>query len=184
MIFSDREKEPGKPIPPVLSDYPRGSRFDDDDPVTFAMLTVQGKADYQFAYKLYESERKEYQHISSLLTKARAIILGSISEDKAASLNQQDRTRDWFKILEASSAPSEGYIARIIGADYAALMANVRSFEHEPRDWVNRWERTMTDAKRYGLPQLYSGVWLRDIADVVKQLSDGLATAIREEALV
>lgn len=48
--------------------------------------------------------------------------------------------------------------------------------------WVDKWEHAMTLAEKYKLPQMSNGIWLVDIAQAVRPLSDTLYMTYTDQA--
>ncbi|KAM4063625.1 reverse transcriptase (RNA-dependent DNA polymerase) [Hirsutella rhossiliensis] len=139
----------------------------------FADLNAGQQKAYSEASRDYEGRRKEYLYETRLVTAARTTITETISKAKLTSLHDDETLREWFVKLEASTAPTRGYMMERIRAQYTI---HLRAFPTKNiSTWLARWEEIMGEAEQYFLVEAVTGQWLRDIASLIKPLSDGFS---------
>ncbi|KAM4067449.1 reverse transcriptase (RNA-dependent DNA polymerase) [Hirsutella rhossiliensis] len=132
---------------------------------------------YAAMFSQYESLRKEYLYETKLITAARTVITESISPAKLTSLREDESLYEWIKKLEDSTAPSRGFMADRIRSQYTA---HLRSFSKQTvSSWLAKWEEIIEQADQYFLVEALTGQWLRDIALLIRPLSDGTATSFK-----
>ncbi|KAM4061820.1 hypothetical protein HRG_013376 [Hirsutella rhossiliensis] len=159
-------------VPAAISAVPAAIRYTD--------LTATQQKAYGNAANDYETRRKRYLYEIKLITAARSAITDSVSKAKLTSLREGDSLRQWLIKLETSTAPTPGFITERIRRQYHS---HIQSYG--PRtslsDWLTKWEEIMEDADLYFITEALTGQWLRDLANVIRHLSDGYATVFREE---
>ena len=173
LIFQDGYEPIELPERPTFDDFREGVR-------QFVNLTNEQQRAYSAALHEYESRRKEYLYETKLITAARTAITESISTAKLTSLREGDTLRQWLQKLEASTAPSRGFMTDRIRKQYSShLRASTKT---NLLDWLTKWEEIIEEADLYFLTEALTGQWLRDIASVIRPLSDGYATVFYEDS--
>ncbi|KAM4061937.1 hypothetical protein HRG_013453 [Hirsutella rhossiliensis] len=158
--------------PLELPERPEFSDFD-AEAERFADLNVGQQKAYSEASRDYEGRRKEYLYETRLVTAARTTITETISKAKLTSHHDDETLREWFVKFEASTAPTRGYMMERIRTQYTI---HLRAFSTKNiSTWLAKWEEIMGEAEQYFLVEAVTGQWLRDIASLIKPLSDGFS---------
>ncbi|KAM4067964.1 hypothetical protein HRG_009722 [Hirsutella rhossiliensis] len=184
LLFEDNAQPFTLPREPQYADFsPTAADAATSQPsanIRSATATSQQKA-YGNAANDYETRRKRYLYEIKLITAARSAITDSVSKAKLTSLREGDSLRQWLIKLETSTAPTPGFMTERIRRQYHS---HIQSYG--PRtslsDWLTEWEEIMEDADLYFLTEALTGQWLRDLANVIRHLSDGYATVFQEES--
>ncbi|KAM4060658.1 hypothetical protein HRG_014293 [Hirsutella rhossiliensis] len=79
------------------------------DAVRLADLSAVQKRDYNDAMRDYDIRRKEYKDETKLVTNARIAMQESVVSSKQNAFDEDLPIRQWFKRLEASTAPEGIY---------------------------------------------------------------------------
>ncbi|KAM4064280.1 reverse transcriptase (RNA-dependent DNA polymerase) [Hirsutella rhossiliensis] len=100
---------------------------------------------------------------------------------KMISLREEDTLRQWMTTLESSTAPTKGFMTERIRKLYSSHLRSYSKSNNIP-EWLVKWEEIIQEAIQYFLMEVLTGQWLRDIATIIKPLSDGYATIFLEES--
>ncbi|KAM4063250.1 reverse transcriptase (RNA-dependent DNA polymerase) [Hirsutella rhossiliensis] len=100
---------------------------------------------------------------------------------KMISLREEDTLRQWMTTLESSTAPTKGFMTERIRKLYSSHLRSYSKSNNIP-EWLVKWEEIIQEAIQYFLMEALTGQWLRDIATIIKPLSDGYATIFLEES--
>ncbi|KJZ69685.1 hypothetical protein HIM_10932 [Hirsutella minnesotensis 3608] len=172
LTFQDGAEPLDPPQRPSYSSFAQNA-------TAFTDLSTEQQKSYSIAASDYESRRREFLYETKLITAAKTTITESISKAKLISLREEETLRQWVKKLEASTAPTKGFMLERTRKLYSAhLNASKKSF----LEWLARWEEIMEEADLYFLTEALTGQWLRDIAAIIRPYSDGYATIFQEES--
>ncbi|KAM4064335.1 hypothetical protein HRG_012704 [Hirsutella rhossiliensis] len=118
----------------------------------------------------YDIRRKEYKDETKLVTNARIAMQESVVSSKQNAFDEDLPIRQWFKRLEASTAPEAGYMMNLTRTKYST---HLKRFNAKDLDsWIDKWEDIMSDADKYKLMEAQTGQWLRDVATLIRPLDN------------
>ncbi|KJZ69533.1 hypothetical protein HIM_11075 [Hirsutella minnesotensis 3608] len=175
LLFDEDNSPLEPPIRPPYTDFAA-------DANEFAEQTPAQQRAYAAMFSQYESLRKEYLYETKLITAARTVITESISPAKLTSLHEDETLYQWIKKLEDSTAPSRGFMADRIRSQYTAHLRSIS--KQTVSSWLAKWEEIIEEADQYFLVEALTGQWLRDIALLIRPLSDGTATLFKKASKV
>ncbi|KAM4061939.1 hypothetical protein HRG_008844 [Hirsutella rhossiliensis] len=174
LVFEEGTVPLQSPARPTFSEFAAGV-------ITYAGLTSAQQKAFSAATSRYENMRKEYLYEKKLIKEARTAITESIGTAKMISLREEDTLRQWMTTLESSTAPTKGFMTERIRKLYSSHLRSYSKSNNIP-EWLVKWEEIIQEAIQYFLMEALTGQWLRDIATIIKPLSDGYATIFLEES--
>ena len=170
--LTDHEEFMQKPIQPRPQDV-NAAR------ANFLDLNAQERNAYDHLFKYWQASLKEYEKQEKGLQDTKDLIRTRVSNAKSALLTGSETAREWLAVLKEATSVSIGFITYQTSQKYLA------AFRRNPTlatigKWLTDWELAMVEANRYGIPEIASGRWLRDLAIAIKPISETLnATFIK-----
>ena len=89
--------------------------------------------------------------------------------------------REWLVRLKEDTEPTDNYMAIKVHTQYMESLKGLGK-NTKINVWVDKWELAMKLIEKYKLPQASNGIWLRDLAQAVKPLSDTLHIMYGQQA--
>jgi hypothetical protein len=136
-------------------------------------LTAAERNLFDQIFKHYQVFLKEYEHQTKGLQDAKDLIRSRVSDAKSVLLKGKDTARTWLAILKNATSASKGFISHQTAQKYEAAIRKAPTASTIDK-WLSTWEQAMVDAIEHGIPEISSGRWLRDLARVIRPLSDAL----------
>jgi hypothetical protein len=162
------------PEEPILEEFDRNAR-------SYAQLSAALQNRYDHARKHYDQDMKYFQRQQDLLREVRKYISSHVSPQKKLLLERNCSVREWLVRLKEDTEPTENYMAIKVHAQYTESLKGLgRTTKIDM--WVDKWELAMKLIEKYELPQASNGIWLRDLAQAVKPLSDTLHIIYGQQA--
>jgi hypothetical protein len=162
------------PDEPILEEFDRNAR-------SYAQLSMALQNRYDHARKHYDQDMKYFQRQQDLLREVRKYISSHVSLQKKLLLERNCTVREWLVRLKEDTEPTENYMAIKVHAQY---MESLKGLGRNTKinTWVDKWELAMKLIDKYKLPQASNGIWLRDLAETIKPLSDTLHIMYGQQA--
>jgi hypothetical protein len=154
-----------EPIRPAFRDFAASA-------TTYAELTAAQQKGYDNSRKYYDQDMKYYFRQEDHLRSVRTHITTNVSTPKRLLLDPNLTVRDWLVRLKEDTEPTQAYMSTKAHQQYTESLKGLKSTKIN--QWVDKWEHAMKLAEKYKLPQMSNGIWLRDIAQEVRPLSDTL----------
>jgi len=140
----------------------------------YEQLSPEQQKVYENSRKFYEQDLRQYQRQEDLMRGARSYISTTVSTQKKSLLDQNDSTYDWLVKLKEDTKPSEAFMRRKVHEQYLEALKGLKP--NKVSQWLDRWENAITLVKKYNLPQKNNGIWLQDLAQAIRPLSESLFT--------
>ena len=144
-------------------------------------LTNAERVTYDQLIKIYQLKMKKYTQQDEKLQKAKELITSRVSDSRSSLLDPTKGPREWLTKLKRASAVSSGYITQQATENYLAVLRKVPSRTTLDK-WISAWELAMSEANKHQTFHTFSGQWLRDLAMVIKPLSEALHVIFLRDA--
>jgi hypothetical protein len=161
------------PKRPELADFDQNAR-------SYAQLSAANQHTYENARRYYDQDRRYYSRQQDQLQAARAYITATVSEAKWTSLDPKLSVREWLKDLKKDNEPPEGYMLTQTERRYRNTLKNFKS--NKLFQWLQEWEATMIECIKYDLPEVQNGRWLRDLAQLIRAVSEVYSVQFTKDA--
>jgi hypothetical protein len=166
--------DPDKPAPErgleTEPEKPTVASFD-GNAQTYAQLNAAMQNRFDQARKHFDQDLKYYQRQRDLLREVRKYVSSHVSAPKKLLLERNLTVREWLVKLKEDTEPTENYMATKVHNLYVEAMKGLGKTT-KINQWVDKWEHAMKLIEKYRLPQASNGLWLRDLAQVIRPLSD------------
>jgi hypothetical protein len=162
------------PEEPVLAEFDRNAR-------SYAQLSMALQSRYDHACKHYDQDIKYFQRQQDLLREVRKYISSHVSPQKKLLLERNCTMREWLVRLKEDTEPTDNYMAIKVHTQYMESLKGLGK-NTKINVWVDKWELAMKLIEKYKLPQASNGIWLQDLAQAVKPLSDTLHIMYGQQA--
>jgi hypothetical protein len=175
--------DPDQPAPAqgILKEATRPEIRDfDPSASTYAQLTATQQKTYDNARRYYDQDMKYYFRQEDLLRAVRTHISTHVSPQKKLLLKPTLTVRDWLVKLKQNTEPTDNYMRRKVLQQYMESLKGLKTTKIN--QWIDRWEHAMELALKYKLPQMSMGVWLVDLAQAVRPLSEAYFVTFTKRA--
>jgi hypothetical protein len=139
----------------------------------FHELTATQQKTFENSRKFYEFDLKSYNTQVTQLVTARSVIAASVAKVKHIHLDRKESTREWLSQLKMNTEPSRGQLKHKAIDEYYSVL-RMKPSGSKVESWIKQWEFVIAKGRRYDIPQLHDGQWLRDLATAIRPLSDVL----------
>jgi hypothetical protein len=113
---------------------------------------------------------KYYFRQEDLLRAVRTHITTYVSKPKQLLLDPTLSVRDWLVRLKEDTQPTDNYMKRKVLQQYMESLKGLKTTKIN--QWLDSWEHAMKMAVKYKIPQMSLGLWLTDLAQAVRPLSE------------
>ena len=162
-----------EPPQPKTTDFEPNAR-------TYATLSAQNQKAYDNARRYYDQDMRYYSRQRDQIKKARAYIMLTVSASKKIMLKPEKSVREWIQQLKQDTEPAKGYMILQTKRRYHNTL---RSFKtNKLSQWLDEWEAIMVEAIEHDLPEIMNESWLRDLAQLMRQVSDAFSLQLIKEA--
>jgi hypothetical protein len=163
-----------EPIRPDVKDFNQNAS-------TYAQLNAALQKGYDNARKYYDLDMKYFHRQQDLLREVRKYISAHVSPQKKLLLDRSLSVRDWLVRLKEDTEPTKAYMSVKAHQQYTESLKGLNRTT-KISYWVDKWEHAMKLVEKYQLPQMGNGIWLQDIAQAVRPLSDTLYMIYMDQA--
>ena len=146
----------------------------------YLQLTPAQQRSYERARGFYEVALEKYKKQRKHIREIRTHINGTVSEQKRLLLDPELSTLKWLTMLKENTKPSNSYMKKKVHNQYNEALKGIKPAK--VNQWVDRWEHAMTLIIKYNMPQMNEGLWLIDLAEAVRPLSESLYTKYYTQA--
>jgi hypothetical protein len=140
---------------------------------TFPELTSAERNAYDQMFKFYQASLEKYKRQAKGLQDVKALIKARVSNARSVLLKGEHSVRQWLATLKEATSASEEFISYQAAQKYEEAIRKTLTYATVGK-WLSTWEQAMVEAIKYNISEINSGRWLRDVAKVVKPLSDAL----------
>jgi hypothetical protein len=166
-IDPDTEEPDGglleQPERPEIQDFSENAN-------TYAQLTVTQQKAYDNSRKYYDQDMKYYFRQQDLLRSIRKHISDTVSPTKRLQLDADLSVRDWLVKLKEDTAPTQGFMLKKVHQTYVESLKGLKP--SKINQWLDNWEHAIKMAEKYQIPQVSNGMWLQDLAESIRPLSE------------
>ena len=165
-----------------LLEMPKRPEAQDFSPnaTSYAQLSAGPQKAYDNARKYYDQDLKYYHRQEDLLRSLRSYISDHVSAAKQLLLNPTLTEREWLVKLKESTKPTDNFMKRKALQQYTESLKGPKAAK--ANQWIDNWEHAMVMAVKYDIPQMSLGVWLQDLAQAIKPLSETYSVLYSEQA--
>jgi hypothetical protein len=171
---SEDEGPLAKPVRPQIGDF-------DQNANTYAQLSMTAQKAYDHARKYYDQDLKYFHRQQDLIREVRKYISTHVSPQKKLLLDPKRSVGTWLVKLKQDTKPSQAFMTRTVHQQYTEALKGL-SKTTKINQWIDKWEHAMKLARKYKLPQASNGIWLIDIAQAIRPLSDTLYMTYADQA--
>jgi len=140
---------------------------------TYPELSTAERTVYDQMFKYYQAALEKYKRQDKGLQEARTLIKSRISNAKNALLKGNESPREWLATLKRATTVSEGFVSQRIANKYQEIIRKTPT-NMSIGVWLATWEKAMTEGIKHNIPEITAGRWLRDLANVMRPLSEAL----------
>jgi hypothetical protein len=140
---------------------------------TFPELTSAERNAYDQMFKFYQASLEKHKRQVKGLQEMKTLIKARVSNARSVLLQGGHSARQWLATLKEATSASEEFITYQVAQRYEEAIRKTPTYATVGK-WLSTWEQAMVEAIKYDIPEINSGRWLRDLAKVVKPLSDAL----------
>jgi len=140
---------------------------------TYPELSATERTVYDQMFKYYQAALERYKRQDKGLQEARTLIKTRISDAKRVLLKGSETPREWLATLKKATKVSEGFITLQIANRYQEIIRRTPTIT-SIGVWLATWEKAMVEGIKYNIPEIMAGRWLRDLAAVMRPLSEAL----------
>lgn len=166
----------------ALVERPRLPKVKDfnDLATTYAQLTDSEQKKYDASRKYYEMDLKQYQRQKDLMRAVRDRIMETTSKSKKLLLEQKQTTYKWLVKLKEDTKPTDHYMVSQAEQQYTEALKGLKI--SKVNQWLDRWEHAMKMARKYQLPQISNGNWLKDLSKAIRPISETYGVLYSQQA--
>jgi len=147
---------------------------------TYAQLSAVNQRAYENARKFYDQDMKYFDKQEERLRDVRWHISTHVSAQKKLLLKPTLTIREWLVKLKQNTQPTDNYMKRKVLHKYTESLKGLKTTKIN--QWIDQWEHTIELAIKYELPQMSMGVWLVDLAQAVRPLSEAYFVTFTKRA--
>jgi hypothetical protein len=136
-------------------------------------LSTANQNRFDHTRKHFDQDMKYYQKQQDLIRDVRKYITSHVSVQKKLLLDRDLTIQQRLVRLKENTKPTEAYMANKAHTYYIKALKGLGKTT-KVGQWVDRWEHAMKLIEKYNLPQVATRLWLRDISQAIKPLSDAL----------
>jgi len=152
-----------EPVRPEIRDFNINAN-------TYAQLSAVLQKAYENSRRYYDQDMKYYFRQEDLLRAVRTHITTYVSKPKQLLLDPTLSVRDWLVRLKEDTQPTDNYMQRKALQQYTESLKGLKATKIN--QWLDSWEHAMKMAIKYKIPQMSLGLWLTDLAQAVRPLSE------------
>jgi hypothetical protein len=149
---------------------------------TYVELTATERNVYDQMFKHYQVSLKRYEYEVKGHQDAKDLIRSRVSDAKSILLKGKDSAREWLIILKRATTASRTFIMFQAAQKYNASIRKPPTMASLDK-WLTSWELAMAEAVKHNISEINAGKWLRDLAIVMKPLSDALYVVFMNSAI-
>jgi len=162
-----------EPTRPEIQDF-------DSSATTYAQLSATLQKSYENARRFYDTDMKYFHRQEDLLRALRTHITATVSTAKQLLLDPTLTVREWLVKLKEDTAPTGKYMRKKALQQYSEALKGLK--QAKISTWLDRWEHAMKMAEKYKIPQMSDGIWLQDLAEAVRPISDTYFVLFTEQS--
>jgi hypothetical protein len=162
-----------KPIRPEVGDF-------DANATTYAQLSAVLQKTYENSRRYYDQDMKYYFRQEDLLRTVRTHITTFVSTPKRLLLDPTLTVREWLVRLKEDTEPTMNFMRKKAQQQYEESLKGLKLTKISK--WLDRWEHAMKMAEKHNLPHMSNGIWLQDLAEAVRPLSETYFVLYTEQA--
>ena len=136
-------------------------------------LSATERTAFDQMFKFYQAALERYKRQEKGLQDARTLIKTRISNAKSILLKGSETPREWLATLKKATKVSEGFISQQIANRYQETIRKSPTTTSIGL-WLASWEKVMAEGIKHDIPDVTAGKWLRDLAAVMRPLSEAL----------
>jgi len=109
---------------------------------------------------------KQEEHLQQIRTQ----ITSTVSIQKKLLLDPSLTVKEWLIRLKEDTEPSKNFIIRKVQLQYTDSLEGLK--QTKINQWLDQWEHAMKIAEKHELPQMHNGIWLMDLANAIRPISE------------
>jgi hypothetical protein len=110
---------------------------------------------------------KQEEHLQQIRTQ----ITSTVSIQKKLLLDPSLTVKEWLSRLKENTEPTSSFVRKKVQHQYTEALKGVKHLS-KLNQWLDQWEHAMVLGEKYKIPQMSDGIWLQDLAEVIRPFSD------------
>jgi hypothetical protein len=110
---------------------------------------------------------KQEEHLQQIRTQ----ITSTVSIQKKLQLDPSLTVKEWLSQLKENTEPTLSFVRKKVQHQYTEAL---KGFKHLSKlnQWLDQWEHAISLGEKYKIPQMSDGIWLQELAEVIRPFSD------------